>query len=98
MKNWVKGVRGRSVKRWGNQYLDYLPRPYDSLTAMTITNPELFQWKRGTIKMIDLKPGAGHREGNTQFRESANGLHEIVVGVDREKAMALHQKRLLAWP
>ena len=98
MKNWVKGVRGRSVKRWGNQYLDYLPRPYDSLTAMTITNPELFQWKRGTIEMIDLTPGAGHREGNTQFRESANGLHEIVVGVDREKAMALHHKRLLAWP
>ena len=98
MINWVHGIRERSVKRWGNQYLDYLPRPYDSLTAMTITNPELFQWKRGTIEMIDLKPGAGHRKGNTQFSESANGLHEIVVGVDREKAMALHHKRLLAWP
>ena len=94
MQRWVQYVRQRP----GSPIPDYLPRPYDSLSAITLTHPELFQWKRGTIGMIDLTPGAGRREGNTQFRESADGLHEIVVGVDREKAMALHEERLLTCP
>ena len=94
MQRWVQHVRQRP----GNPIPDYLPRPYDSLSAITLTHPELFQWKRGTIGMIDLTPGAGQREGNTRFRESADGLHEIVVGVDREQAMALHEERLLTCP
>ncbi len=91
---WVQHVR----KRPGNPIPDYLPRPYDSLTAMTLTHPKLFEWKRGTIELLDLTPGAGRREGNTRFRESADGLHEIVVSVDRERAMALHEERLLTCP
>jgi purine nucleosidase len=87
MMNWVKRVRTRP----SNPIPDYLPRPYDTLAAMTIKNPELFQWKRGTIEIVSSG-------GKLTFIESPNKLHEIVVGVDREKAMALHHHRLLAWP
>lgn len=94
MRQWVEHVRQRP----GAPIPDYLPRPYDSLTAMTLTHPELFEWKRGTIELIELTPGAGRRERNTRFHQSAAGLHEIVVGVDRENAMALHEERLLTCP
>ena len=87
MINWVNRVRTRP----NTPIPDYLPRPYDTLAAMTIKNPELFQWKRGTIEIVSSG-------GRITFTESANGLHEIVVGVDREKAMVLHHHRLLAWP
>ncbi len=87
MINWVNHVRTRP----NTPIPDYLPRPYDTLAAMTIKNPELFQWKRGTIEIVSSG-------GKITFTEDANGPHEVVVGVDRAKAMALHHKRLLACP
>ncbi len=87
MINWVNHVRTRP----NTPIPDYLPRPYDTLAAMTIKNPELFQWKRGTIEIVSSG-------GKITFTENANGPHEIVVGVDRGKAMALHHKRLLTGP
>lgn len=88
MRRWVDYVRQRP----GAPVPGYCPRPYDSLAAMTLTHPELFEWKRGTIELT-LKEDPSER--NTAFREHASGIHEIVTGVDREKAMALHQERLL---
>jgi inosine-uridine nucleoside N-ribohydrolase len=83
MRNWVNFVR----RRPGAPIPDYLPRPYDSLAAMTLTHPHLFEWKRGTIR---LEPG----QSLSTFEQDPNGLHQYVASVDREKVMALHQERL----
>jgi purine nucleosidase len=89
MRQWVQFVRNRPR----TPIPDYLPRPYDSLAALTITHPGLFRWKRGTIT---LERGDDPTSTRHTFRESADGPHQIVTGVDREKAMALHMERLLA--
>ena len=62
MQRWVQHVRQRP----STPIPDYLPRPYDPLSSITLTQPELFPWKRGTIEWIDLTPDAGGREGNVQ--------------------------------
>jgi hypothetical protein len=61
MINWVNHVRTRA----SNAIPDYLPRPYDTLAAMTIKTPELFEWKRGTIEIVSSG-------GRISFTESAN--------------------------
>ncbi|NQU41851.1 nucleoside hydrolase [bacterium] len=89
MRQWVRFVHARP----GAPVPDYLPRPYDSLTAMTLTHPNLFEWKRGTIHLEHPDDPA---KTHTVFEERENGAHDLVVGVDRVKAMTIHQERLLA--
>lgn len=89
MRRWVEYVRARP----GSPVPDYLPRPYDSLAAASLTHPHLFEWRRGTI---ELTPQDDPKKPNTRFTEHSDGIHEIAAGVDRERAMALHQQRLLA--
>ncbi len=89
MRRWVQLVRARP----GNPIPDYLPRPYDSLAALTITHPHLFTWKRGTIR---LEPGDAPFQTHHTFTESPAGPHQIVTALDREKVKALHMERLLS--
>ncbi|MBI4889734.1 MAG: nucleoside hydrolase [Acidobacteria bacterium] len=89
MRRWVEFVRTRPK----NPIPGYLPRPYDSLAALTITHPHLFQWKRGTIR---LEPGDAAFQTRHSFTEDAAGLHSIVTALDRKKVKALHMERLLA--
>ena len=55
LRRWVEYVR----RRPGAPIPDYLPRPYDSLAAMTLTHPHLFEWKRGHHRTDAVRrPGA----------------------------------------
>lgn len=89
LRRWVRHVRTRP----GDPVPDYCPRPYDSLAAMTLTHPRYFEWKRGRI---ELSPQSDPKLPNTRFTEDPAGPHEIAVAVDRSRAMALHEQRLLA--
>lgn len=89
MRRWVAFVRHRP----SNPLPTYCPRPYDSLAAMTLTHPQVFEFQRGTIR---LDSGDVPTQSRATFEKSVTGIHRVVTAVDRDKAMRIHQERLLA--